>query len=236
MRSRLRPDQIADLIRRAVRERVLVPGQMINQDEMAKRFGISRIPLREALRILAGEGLVIMRPGIGAVVTELNTDDVNELYGLRLQLEPPLAGWIVARRRVEDLEELEGILARMSALEPPDMSAPKAPDLDGWINQHYLFHRRLIELSGRRYSVRLATQVLNLVEPYSRLYMHLVGPQHSVVEHEEIIAALRAGDADGLAARMTSGLEVVRKQLVESMARDDQDVDLASLFGTTEET
>lgn len=232
----MRPDQIADLLRRAVRERVLLPGQMINQDEMAKRFGISRIPLREALRTLAGEGLVVMRPGIGAVVTELNADDVNELYGLRLQLEPPLAQWIVTRWRAQDLEELEGILARMSAVEPPGSSALKPQDLDGWTSQHYLFHRRLIELSGRRYSVRLATQLLNLVEPYSRLYMHLVGPQqHSVAEHEEIVAALRAGDAAGLAARITNGLEVVRKRLVESMASDDQDVDLASLFGTAEE-
>jgi len=225
--SRLRPDQIADLLRRAVRERVLLPGQFINQDELAKRFGISRVPLREALRTLAGEGLVIMRPGIGALVTELNAEDLNELYGLRLELEPPLASWIVARRRGQDEEELAGILARMADL--------GSRDLDGWVNQHYLFHRRLLELSGRRYSLRLVTQVLNLVEPYSRLYIHLVSPQrHSVAEHEEIMTALRAGDAGALAARMTRGLEVVRKELADSMAGEHTDVDLAALFGTGE--
>ena len=225
----MRPDQIADLLRRAVRERVLLPGQAINQDELAKRFGISRIPLREALRTLAGEGLVIMRPGIGAVVAELSAGDVEELYGLRRQLEPPLAEWIVARRRDQDLEELAGILARMAALE--------GGDLEGWANQHYLFHRRLLELSGRRYSLRLVTQVLNLVEPYSRLYAHLVGPgQHSVAEHEELMAALRAGDTAALAARLIHGLEVVRARLTESMAKEDTDVDLASLFGTGDTT
>jgi DNA-binding GntR family transcriptional regulator len=223
----MRPDEIADLLRRAVRERILLPGQLLNQDDLAKRFGISRIPLREALRTLAGEGLVVMRPGIGAVVTELNADGVDELYGLRLQLEPPLAEWIVSRCRVQDLEELAGILVRMSALE--------SQSVDGWANQHYLFHRRLLELSGRRYSLRLVNQVLNLVEPYSRLYVHLVGPQqHSVAEHEKILDALRADDAAALAARMTRGLEVVKKQLVTSMASDDHDVDLASLFGTGE--
>jgi DNA-binding GntR family transcriptional regulator len=224
----MRPDEIAELLRRAVRARVLLPGQLLNQDELAKRFGVSRIPLREALRTLAGEGLVVMRPGIGAVVTELSADEVNELYGLRLQLEPPLAEWIVARRREQDLTELEGILARMSTSEPHDV--------DGWANHHYLFHRRMVELSGRRHSLRLVTQVLNLVEPYSRLYVHLVGPeQHSIAEHQEIIAALRAGDVPGLEARMTHGLEVVRKQLVDSMAGDDHHVDLAALFGTTEQ-
>lgn len=201
---------------------------MINQDELAKRFGISRIPLREALRTLAGEGLVVIRPGIGVMVTELSADDVNELYGLRMQLEPPLAESIVSRLRGQDLNELEAILARMSTLEPND--------LDGWTNQHYLFHRRLIELSGRRHSIRLAIQVQNLVEPYSRLYMHLIGPQqHSVAEHEEIIAALRAGDAKRLANRMTNALEVVRKRLADAMASDDQDIDLVSLFGAAEE-
>ncbi|HEV2376389.1 MAG TPA: GntR family transcriptional regulator [Streptosporangiaceae bacterium] len=224
----MRPDEIAELLRRAVRTRILLPGQPLNQDELAQRFGVSRIPLREALRTLAGEGLVIMRPGIGAVVTELNADEVNELYGLRMQLEPPLAEWIVARQRAQDVTELEGILARMSASEPGD--------LDGWANQHYLFHRRMVELSSRRHSLRLVTQVLNLVEPYSRLYVHLVGPEkHSVAEHQEIIDAMRAGDAQGLAARMTQGLEVVRKQLVASMAGDDQHDDLAALFGAAEQ-
>lgn len=204
---------------------------MINQDELAKRFGISRIPLREALRTLASEGLVIIRPGIGVMVTELSAGDVEELYGLRLQLEPPLAEAIVGRVRGQDRGELEAILARMAALAPGDM--------DTWTNQHYLFHRRLIELSGRRHAVRLAIQVQNLVEPYSRLYMHLVGPQqHSVADHDEIIDALKAGAAPRLAARMTSGLEVVRGRLAESMATDDAgggeaDFDLASLFGTT---
>lgn len=202
---------------------------MINQDELAKRFGISRIPLREALRTLAGEGLLVIRPGIGVMVTELSADDVNELYGLRMQLEPPLAEAIAGRLRGQDLDGLEAILARMRAMEPDDP--------DGWTNQHYLFHRRLIELSGRRHSVRLAIQVQNLVEPYSRLYTHLVGPeQHSADDHQDLIAALRAGDAARLAARMMNGLEIVRKQLAESMAGDDQDVDLASLFGVTDES
>ena len=224
----MRPDEIAGLLRRAVRERLLVPGQPLNQDELAKRFGVSRIPLREALRTLAGEGLVVMRPGIGAVVTELDAEELNELYGLRLQLEPPLAEWIVARARAEDLEELEGILARISSL--------GEGNLEAWANLDYLFHRRVAELSGRRHSLRLVTQVLNLIEPYSRLYVHLVGPEHHLVsEHEEVIAAIRAGDARALEARMVRGLESARRRLVESASSMDEDVDLVSLLGGGED-
>jgi DNA-binding GntR family transcriptional regulator len=224
LHSSMRPDEIADLLRRAVRERVLLPGQPLHQDELAKRFGVSRIPLREALRTLTGEGLVVMRPGIGAVVIDLNADEVNELYGLRMQLEPPLAEWIIARCRAQDLEQLEGILRRMSEME--------SAGVDDWANQHYLFHRRMVELSGRRHSLRLVSQVLNLVEPYSRLYVHLVGPgRHSVSDHEEFLAALRAKDPAVLAARMASGLETVRTQLAVSMADEDEAVDVASLLG-----
>ena len=91
----MRPDEIASAVRRAVLERVISPGQVINQEELAKRFGVSRIPLREALRTLVGEGLIIIKPGLGAIVTELDPDAVDELYGLRLRLEPSLASDIV---------------------------------------------------------------------------------------------------------------------------------------------
>ena len=87
----MRPDEIASAVRRAVLERVIHPGQVLNQEELAKWFGVSRIPLREALRTLVGEGLIIIKPGLGAIVTELDLEAVDELYGLRLRLEPPLA-------------------------------------------------------------------------------------------------------------------------------------------------
>jgi DNA-binding GntR family transcriptional regulator len=115
------------------------------------------------------------------------------------------------------------------------MSASEPRDVSGWANHHYLFHRRMIELSGRRHSLRLINQVLNLVEPYSRMYVHLVGPErHSIAEHEEMIEALRDSDAPRLSARMTRGLEVVRARLADSLTGDDHQVDLAVLFGTAE--
>lgn len=225
--SRARTDEIARLLRRAVRERILLPGQALNQDDLAKRFGVSRIPLREALRTLAGEGLVVMRPGIGAVVTELRPEEVSELYELRLQLEPPLAAAIVERCGAQDLAELEGLLARM---------AGEHGGGEAWANDHYLLHRRLVELCGRRHTLRLLTQVLNLVEPYSRLYVHLSGEaEHSMADHEEIVDALRDRHAGRLEARMRAGLEAARDRLVNSMSgateQGEAEIDLARLLG-----
>jgi DNA-binding GntR family transcriptional regulator len=213
----MRPDEIAALLRRAVRERVLLPGQTLNQDELAKRFGVSRIPLREALRTLVGEGLIVMRPGIGAVVTELRVDELNELYDLRLQLEPSLAASLVGHAAGKDIDELEGILARMAAL--------PADEKDEWANLHYLFHRRMYELSGRRHSLRLVLQVLNLVEPYSRVHTELVGASaHLEDEHRAILDALKRSDAEALSELVREGIEKARAQLLEAMGGESSGV------------
>src|SRR5579872_4601468 len=119
----MRPDEIVSLLRRAIRERVLEPGQSLNQDDLAKRFGVSRVPLREALRTLVGEGLVVMRPGIGAVVTELDPGELDELLCLRAQLEPPLTAAIVGRAGPPDFAALRQMVAQMAKLASSDRDA-----------------------------------------------------------------------------------------------------------------
>lgn len=180
-----------DLLRRAIRERVLVPGQPLNQDDLARRFGVSRIPLREALRTLVGEGLVVMQSGAGAVVIELHPEELAELFELRLALEPALTATAVGKVSPADLGELHALIEEMDALAGRDVGL--------WATQHYAFHRRLLELAGRRHSLRLLTQVLNLVEPYSRLHTTLVGArEHSGIEHRPLLDALQRADAEAV--------------------------------------
>jgi DNA-binding GntR family transcriptional regulator len=215
----LHPEKIASLLRRAVRERVLPPGQALNQDELARRLGVSRIPLREALRTLSGEGLIVMRPGMGAVVFELDADEVEELYDLRLQLEPPLARFVAEQVRPQDVDELAGLVRRMAE------ETPK-PDPEEWSGLHYAFRRRLYEMPGRRHSLRLVTQLLNLVEPYSRYYAHVLGAQDRVgVDLREEVGALQDRDGHRLADLIGGSIRRVRQALVEAMRSGDQDKD-----------
>jgi DNA-binding GntR family transcriptional regulator len=213
----MHPDEIASLLRRALRQRVLVPGQTLNQDELAKRFGVSRIPLREALRTLASEGLIVIRPGTGAIVTELSLAEVEELYDLRLLLEPPLVEFTVKQVRQRDVDELENLVNRMH-----DLAAP-GKDRDTWSNLNYTFHRRMNEFSGRRHHVRLVIQVLNLVEPYSRIYAHVLGSLvDSQRRHNEMVSALKERDANRLRGLVETSLRLTRERLVNSMqAADD---------------
>jgi DNA-binding GntR family transcriptional regulator len=206
----VRPDEIAVALRRAVRERAIPPGQAVNQDELARRFGVSRIPLREALRTLVGEGLIIMKPGLGAVVTELDAGEVQELYGLRLQLEPPLAKDIVDHVRRRDLDDLTALAASMKALGEKDS--------EEWSDLNYRFHRRVYELSERRHAVRLVVQVLNLVEPYARVHAHVLGSRPDTQQGwDDVIEALRIGDAERLEQLIADGIRSARAALMSSM-------------------
>lgn len=207
----MRPDDIANALRSALRERVFPPGQALNQDELARRFGVSRIPLREALRTLTGEGLVVMRPGLGAVVTELSASEVGELYGLRLQLEPPLAHHVVDHVRKWDLDELTRTVESMA-----DLAPARAEE---WSGLNYAFLRRLYELSDRPHTLRLVVQVLNLVEPYARVHAHVLGQRALMLRQRRAqVEALRAGDPDRLQRSIEESIELARAELLDSMS------------------
>ncbi|GAA2102104.1 GntR family transcriptional regulator [Actinomadura alba] len=220
----MRPEEIAVLLRRAVRRRVLRPGQTLNQDDLARRLGVSRVPVREALRTLVGEGLITMQSGMGAIVAELDAGGVEELYDLRLQLEPPLVPRLMANIGERDIDELCDLLRRLDQAEEPDPAE--------WSGLNYAFRRRLYELPERPQSVRLVIQVLNLVEPYSRYYAHVLGGQDEI--REELtgeISALRDRDADRLAVLISEHLTRARRELIAAMrAGGEPSDDLTSLF------
>lgn len=222
----MHPEEIAALLRRAVRERALRPGQVVNQDELARRLGVSRIPLREALRTLVGEGLVVMKPGRGAIVTELDVREVGELYDLRLQLEPPLAQAIVDQARARDIVRLAELVVRMGEVEETDP--------EEWSGFNHGFRCLLYELSERRHSIRLVKQLLNLVEPYSRSHTQALGARERVRRQlADELDALRDRDADRLGALITRGLVRAREALTAQMSEHEKPVrDISKLFRT----
>ena len=206
----MRPDEIATALRRAVHERAIPPGHALNQDELARQYGVSRIPLREALRTLAGEGLVIMKPGLGAVVTELRPSEVEELYGLRLRLEPPLAGDIIEHTRPRDIADLRALVDTMIGYD--------AGQFEEWSSANYRFQRRLYELSDKRHAVRLVVQVLNLVEPYVRMHAHVLGSRPHIEQRRALtVDALEAADVTKLHDVIEQSIRNGRAELVASM-------------------
>jgi DNA-binding GntR family transcriptional regulator len=143
-------------------------------------------------------------------VTELDAGEVQELYGLRLQLEPPLAKDIVDHVRRRDLDDLTALAASMNAL--------VVKDSEEWSDLNSRFHRRVYELSERRHAVRLVVQVLNLVEPYARVHAHVLGSRPDTQQGwDDVIEALRVGDAERLEQLIADGIRSARAALMSSM-------------------
>lgn len=185
----LDPAQIADYLRQGIRRREIEPGATLNQKQLAQSLGVSRIPVREGLRILAGEGLVVLRPGQIARVVELTRTGVAELYDLRLALEPPLGPAVVDAASPADIRELENLVREME----------ETNDRSEWSTINAEFHRRMYAVVDRPHTLRVIFQVMSIVEPYSRVYVHLLHNLGRVTrEHREMMKALRAADGEHL--------------------------------------
>lgn len=207
------PQFIYDRLKRHILSGALEAGRALRQEAIARQFNVSRVPLREALSRLEADGLLESRPHRGFVVTTLDAEEIVEVFELRSVIEEH-AGLVAARSRSdEDVLEAEDLVSKMNALDRAD------PDFaSNWMLLNYEFHARLIASSGRRRLARIAGNLRGAVEPYVRLELAITGDvDEAAREHQEMLAAFRAGDAfalarlsrehvDHTAARLLAGL------------------------------
>jgi DNA-binding GntR family transcriptional regulator len=202
-------DRATDVLRRAILEGALRPGQRVNQEEWAARAGVSMIPLREALRALAGEGLVEYRSRRGYAVTELDLGDLEEVYRLRRLLESDALRRGVGRASREQI----------AALEREAEEHRRAHDVAGKLAANRRFHARLHALAGSRVLVRLIDLLWDSTEAYRALYYSLEGEaQESESAHAEILAAVVAGDAERAVALQDAHRERALGRLRSTLA------------------
>jgi DNA-binding GntR family transcriptional regulator len=206
------PQELSALIRRAIREGVYLPGQELVQSDLAARLGVSRVPLREALRILAGEGLLTFRQGQGAVVTKLDAAEIEDLYDLRLKIEPDLAAGIIEHCSGSHLARFRELLDRMSEVEDSQRLR--------WAEINYEFHTSMYRLANRRQTMRIIEQLLHLTESYARIYVtFMVSPEdrRSQHEHQAMLDAIEKRDAQSLANVIRVHVERARDGLLTAM-------------------
>jgi len=185
-------DRAAATLRAAILDGELRPGQRINQEAWAERARVSMIPVREALRALAGEGLVTYRPRRGYAVTELDLEELEEVYRLRGLLETDALRRGVAAATPADLAALQEAADACWA-------AAAAGDVAGQLAANRRFHDRLHGLAGSRPAARLIGLLWDSTEAYRALYYVLPGEAAAADRaHRAIIAALEAGDVDAV--------------------------------------
>jgi len=201
----LEPASLVELVTRRLREEILsgalAPGDRLIEEQITARFGISRAPLREALRLLGQQGLVEHLPRRGVRVAELSARDVDELFGLRDVLECH-----AVRSALHGPVPLAGLAA---ALEEMDRAAAEGDALAG-SRAHHRFHLELVALAGQRQIQLVYEPVISKLQLYMaanlRREAELRAPEEGVVRHRRLYEAIASGDPEvAVAALATHG-------------------------------
>ncbi|NHC07946.1 GntR family transcriptional regulator [Azonexus fungiphilus] len=181
--------EVAERLRQRIFAHELTPGTWIDEQKLAEQYGISRTPLREALKVLASEGLVELKPRRGCYVTEISRQDLDDIFPLMAMLEARCAFEAVKRARSADLAELKAIHEQLE-------SAARDGRIDAFFEANQEFHKKIQALSGNRWLLSVI-QDLRKVLKLSRLHsLSLEGRlQQSLDEHRAILASMLSGDA-----------------------------------------
>lgn len=189
---------VLDELRKAIVAGTLSPGQPIRQDTIAHRLGVSRVPLREALKTLEAEGQVVYQPHRGYAVAELSLADLLEVYRLRELLESEAA--TVAVPRFTDTD-----LSRVAEAHDDVEAAADSGDLVDMIAANRRFHFRLLEPSGMPRLLRIVRTLWDATDAYRAVYYNSADNRERVrEEHDLIMTAVRDGDADALITHLNA--------------------------------
>jgi DNA-binding GntR family transcriptional regulator len=191
-------EEVAELLRQRIFSRELEPGSWIDELKLADEYGISRTPLREALKVLAAEGLVTMKVRRGAYVTEVSEKDLADVYHLLSLLESDAAGVVAGHATEAELAELDALHAELEAA-----AAPGHIDRQNFFAINERFHMRLLAIADNRWRDQMVAdlrKVMKLNRHNSLLKSGRIG--ESLKEHRAIMAAIKARDAAAAMARM----------------------------------
>lgn len=183
-------------LREMVRDGVLLPGQPVRQAAVAAQLGISRVPVREALKNLQAEGLVEASPSGGFVVARLSADELEQIYLMRRLLETEMLRRIPGPVDDAEITALTGLNDRLA-------EAAGRPSSREWKQLNRDLHFRMFALSGLPHVVAEVARLWDKTEPYRSVYSTEHATRLRILdEHVKIIDALRRGDTDELIAQM----------------------------------
>jgi DNA-binding GntR family transcriptional regulator len=189
-------EEVAELLRQRIFSRELEPGSWIDELRIAEELGISRTPLREALKVLATEGLVTMKMRRGAYVTEVSEKDLRDVYHLLALLESDAA-------RVVASQASDAQLAQLNAVHQQLIAASQ--DRDRFFEINESFHKLLLELSDNKWRTQIVVdlrKVMKLNRHHSLFKQGRI--EQSLAEHQAIVDALLARAAEDAASKMSA--------------------------------
>ena len=196
-------EEVAEQLRQRIFQRALEPGSWIDELKIAEEYGISRTPLREALKVLAAEGLVTMKVRRGAYVTEVNEKDLRDVYHLLSLLESDAAGVVAQQATAAELRELQALHTELEAA---------VVDREKFFAINERFHMRVLEIADNRWRSQMVADLRKVMKLNRHNSLFKQGRmEDSLNEHRAIMAAMVAQDAaatvQAMQAHFAQGLE-----------------------------
>lgn len=198
-------------LRERIRNGQFKSGERIKAEDIAAQLGISRMPVREAIRQLDNEGLLTIRANRGAVVTVLKPDEIVELFEMRSVLEGVAIKRAIKRFDEDDFTTLEMHLMRLGR-------AQDDPNL--WIDRHNEFHDFICAKSGAARLFSEVRQLRTAVEPYLRLVLGIMQSGDAVADHQKVIDVIRRGDPDIAEAAIREHVLSTAYDLIKAMSME----------------
>jgi len=179
-------EQVADRLRQEIYDRRLAPGRRLDETELAEELGVSRTPVREALRQLTAQGLVESRSRRGCFVAEVTLEDQREIFPIMARLEGWVAHEVAKKATPGDLDHLRELHSRLERL-------AAAEDVDRYWEANYVFHVALQELAGNRWLQNILGELRRKLNLARHRSLKLPGRIHrSIAEHRAVMKALAA--------------------------------------------
>jgi DNA-binding GntR family transcriptional regulator len=215
-RPDLLPERLADYLRNEIVAGRLQPSHRLVEQELATQLAVSRVPLREAFRILAAEGLIAIVPHRGAMVSALSGDELTQLFAVRAGLEA------MAARAAAQAQPSARIDAMQQAIERMRRDLARR-DLAAYYSLAAEFHNLLMEASENLVLVKLYNQIRTQFRRYQAAMARVPQlPAQSIREHELIVAAIQKRNPDAAAKAAEQHINSVVEQYRAWAGRDDQ--------------
>ncbi len=193
-------EQVAERLRNRIYAHELAPGAWIDEQALAQEYGISRTPMREALKVLAAEGLVQLKPRRGCYVTELSERDLDEIFPVMALLEGRCAFEAAQLAKADDL-------AHLAALHEQLEQYAAEGDADRFFEANQAFHLAVQQLAGNRWLSQLINDTRKLMKLTRRDSLRLEGRlKQSLAEHRAILRAIQRHDANDAGRLMQNHL------------------------------
>ena len=205
--------EVAERLRQRIFSHELPPGTWVDEQALAADYGISRTPLREALKVLASEGLVTLKPRRGCYVTEISERDLDEIFTVMALLEGQCAADTARKANDADLAHLNSIHEELER-------AASANDIEGFFEANQAFHQEVQLIADNRWLTQAITDLRKVIKLSRHHSLFSEGRlQQSLAEHRSILEALGRRDIAGTEQAMREHISSGRKALAKIAAR-----------------